>query len=150
MSLLIRRAAGAACVLLLTAFAGCSSEPTRYPVSGTVSINGQPAALTMVKFLPTGGNAPATGGSGLTDDAGKFVIGEAGKNTGLLAGDYKVTFSQTLVNGKPARGGSGGKKSEALPNEKEGVPDAYRAEASTPVTATVGPKSTTFTFEIKR
>src|SRR5437764_247254 len=94
--------------------AGCSSEPSRYPVSGTVTANGAPVALATVKFLPAGPDAdPRSGGMGVADESGKFVIGgEPGKNTGLPAGEYKVTFSQTLVNGKPTLGGSGGKKSE--------------------------------------
>ncbi len=131
--------------------AGCSSEPTRYAISGTVTANGAPVALAVVKFIPAAPGADTlSGGMGVADEAGKFTIGgEPGKNTGLPAGEYKVTFSQTLVNGRPTLGGSGGKKSEKLAGEKEAVADVYRDPQSTPVTARVGRDSTTFTFEIK-
>ena len=89
------------------------------------------------------------GGSGPTDQSGKFTIGENGKNTGLPAGEYKVTFSQTLVKGKPTLAGSGGKKEEKVPTEKEAVPDDYRDPQKTPVTATIGSGTNNFTFDIK-
>ena len=96
-------------ILLSVALLGCSSEPSRYAATGTVTMDGAPAPLVVVKFLPASpGSSP--GGSGTTDGAGKFTIGEDGKNTGLPSGEYKVTFSQTLVNGKPTLAGSGGKK----------------------------------------
>jgi hypothetical protein len=132
-------------------FAGCSSEPTRYPVTGTVTIDGAPAGHATVKFIPAEpGTDPKHGGLVTADAEGKFSLGEEGKNTGLPAGSYKVAFSQALINGKASVGGSGGKASERLPGETDGVPESYRDPKTTPVTATVGPGSTTFTFEIKK
>jgi hypothetical protein len=133
-------------VCLAALSAGCRREPPRYAVSGTVKIDGVPAAYATVRFLVDGP------GGGLTraDEAGQFAIGEDGANTGLTAGTYKVTFSQTLIDGKPALGGGGGKASETLPSERENVPEKYRDEATTPETATVGPTSRAFDFDIKR
>jgi len=102
----------------------------------------------VVRFHPVGSNS-ATGGSGATDESGKFTIGEEGKNTGFPSGEYKVTFSQTLVKGKPTLGGSGGKKSERFRGEKEAVADDYRDPEKTPVTASIGSGTNAFTFEIK-
>lgn len=135
-------------ISLCVAVAGCSiGEPSRYAVSGVVNMDGAPAPFVIVKFQPAGGGPG--GGGGNTDQSGKFTFGEDGKDTGLPAGEYKVTFSQTLVKGKPRLGGGGGKKSETLKGEKEAVADEYRDLGKTPVTATVSSGTRSFTFDIK-
>jgi len=111
-------------------------------------MDGAPAPLVLVKFIPASPDSTAGGGA-LADPAGKFTIGEDGKNTGLPSGEYKVTFSQTLENGKPTFGGSGGKQSERVPGEKEAVADDYRDPRKTPITAAIGRGSNNFTFDIK-
>jgi hypothetical protein len=135
-------------ILLSVTVLGCSSETSRYAATGTVTMDGAPAPLVIVRFHPV---VPDTspGGSGPTDEAGKFTLGENGKNTGLPSGEYKVTFSQTLVKGKPTLAGSGGKKAEREATEKEAVADEYCDLQKTPVTATIGSGSNNFTFDIK-
>ncbi len=144
------RAAGL--VMLFVAAAatvtGCSQEPSRYAATGTVTIDGKPAPFVVVRLHPVE-EGSQYGGTGTTDDAGKFKVGEDGKNTGFPAGDYKVTFSQTLVKGKPTLAGSGGKAAEKEATEKEGVADDYRTAKDTPVKATIGRGSNSFTFDIK-
>lgn len=138
-----------AMTLLCVAVTGCSvGEASRYAATGTVTMDGAPAPFVIVSFLPTDPNSRA-GGSGHTDGTGKFTIGQDGKNTGLPSGEYKVTFSQTLVKGKPTLAGSGGKKSEMDKTEKEVVADEYRDREKTPVTATIGSGTNSFTFDIK-
>ena len=129
---------------------GCLGEPSRYAATGAVTIDGTPAPYVVVRFHPVTRDAMA-GGSGPTDSAGKFTIGEDGKNTGFPTGEYKVTFSQTLVNGKPTLAGSGGKKSEkeTTPSEKEAVADDFRDPQKTPITATISSGANNFTFDIK-
>jgi hypothetical protein len=129
--------------------AGCSWQPTRYVLTGSVTIDGVPAAYTTISFTPANGADPKNGGLVTSDKDGRFTLGEDGKNAGLPGGEYKVTFSQTLINGKPSLGGSGGKKSEQLPTEREAVPATYRSPQTTPETVTVGSSSRTFTFAIK-
>jgi hypothetical protein len=111
-------------------------------------MDGVSAPYVVVSFRPTGSKA-WHGGSGTTDSQGKFAIGENGKESGLPAGEYKVTFSQTLVKGKPTLAGSGGKKAERVPTEKEAVPDDYRDAQKTPHTANIGSGPNNFTFDIK-
>jgi hypothetical protein len=135
---------------VLSLLAGCSSEPTRYPITGTVVIDDRPAPLTTIRFIPTGNTSPMYGGVVNADSEGNFALGEEGKNTGLPAGEYKVTFSQTLIGNKPTLGGGGGKASERLETEQEGVPEAYRDPENTPVSVTVGSSSRTFTLEIRK
>lgn len=134
--------------LSLMGLAGCSSEPARYGATGTVEMDGKPAPFVVVNFLAASGDATASG-SGRTDDKGEFKIGEDGKNTGFQAGEYKVTFSQTIVQGKPTLAGSGGKAEEKQKTEKEAVADEYRDREKTPVKATIGSGSNKFKFEIK-
>ncbi|MFM7316165.1 MAG: hypothetical protein ACKO85_02895 [Isosphaeraceae bacterium] len=128
---------------------GCSSsEPSRYAVSGKVTMDGKPASLVTVNFIP--GDPDSTNrGSGPTDPNGVFKIGEDGKNSGLPAGEYKVSFSQTLINGKPTLAGSGGKAEEKVKTEREAVADEFRDPKTSPVTATIGSGTNEFTFEIK-
>lgn len=135
-------------MLFSVVVSGCSSEPSRYAAAGTVSIDGAPAPFVLVKFIPDSPNS-LTGGSGPIDPTGKFSIGETGKNTGLPSGQYKVTFSQTLVKGKPTLAGSGGKAAEKDATEKEAVADDYRDPHKTPITATIGSGSNNFAFDIK-
>ena len=137
-----------ALTLLCVAVPGCSGEPSRYVASGTVTMDGVPAPLVVVRFHPVAPGSLA-GGSGSTDADGKFTIGENGKNTGLPSGEYKVTFSQTLVKGKPTLAGSGGKESEKAPSEKEAVATDYRDPENTPITAPIGSGTNNFTFDIK-
>jgi hypothetical protein len=130
---------------------GCSSEPSRFPVSGTVKIDGAPAAQTVLRFFPTAGGAdPRSANTAISDEKGNWSLKQSGKNEGLPSGEYKVTFSQTLVNGKAVLGGSGGKKSERLAGEKEAIPEIYRSQATTTIIANVSSSSTTFDFDIKR
>jgi hypothetical protein len=135
-------------LLLPVTLLGCDSETARYAATGTVTMDGVPAPFVVVGFRSEAPNS-TSGGRGPTDANGKFTIGENGKNTGLQAGEYKVTFSQTLVKGKPTLAGSGGKKEERVPTEKEAVPDDYRDPQKTPITATIGSGTNNFTFDIK-
>jgi hypothetical protein len=129
---------------------GCSvGEPSRYAAKGTVTIGGTPAPLVVVRFHCADSGIPG-GGTAATDSGGRFALGEDGKDTGLPSGEYKVTFSQTLVRGKPTLSGSGGKKNEKLKGETEAVADEYRDPAKTPVIATIGSGTNTFTFDVKK
>jgi hypothetical protein len=131
--------------------AGCSSGVTRYPVDGTVVMDGQPLGLATIHFYPADSAVDqSNGGTARTDETGKFSLGEEGKNTGLATGDYKVTVSQTLISGKPSLGGSGGKKSEMVAGEKENVPDVYRSAQTTTLTAHVDKNSRTVTLELSK
>ena len=130
---------------------GCSGEPSRLGVEGTVKIDGVPAPMTVIRFFPTNPDAdPRSANTAKSDEKGIWSLKQDGKNAGLPVGDYKVTFSQTTVRGKPVLSGSGGKKNERLAGELENVPEIYRNPATTTITAHVSNSSTTFDFDIKR
>jgi hypothetical protein len=114
-------------------------------------MDGNPLGLATLQFYPADPNVDqSNGGTARTDENGTFTYGEEGKNTGLAAGDYKVTVSQTLIGGKPSLGGSGGKKSEQVAGEKENVPDLYRHPNTTTLTAHVDKDNRALTFELTR
>ena len=76
---------------------GCGGPTVkRYPISGTVSVDGKPAERVMVQLTST---ATSTGfnndayPSGYTDIAGKFVIGKEQGALGAVEGEYIVTFT---------------------------------------------------------
>jgi len=85
--------------LALTAIGlvGCGSEGFELvPVSGTVTLDGQPLAGASVSFQPTGGGAtPGPGSSAVTDASGKFQLktSEATQRTGAVAGSHAVRIS---------------------------------------------------------
>jgi hypothetical protein len=135
-----------ALTLLIALLAGCSSEPTRYAVTGTVKVDGKPGSYVTLRFHPEGG--AGLGGVVVADAKGEYSLSGEG-NAGLPAGSYKVTFSQTLINGKPSRGGSGGKAAEKVATERENLPEKYRKPETTPETARIGGASNSFDFDLK-
>jgi hypothetical protein len=75
---------------------GCGdqiSAPRTVPVSGTVLVNGKPAAGIKVTFHPqfNMGSVKFTP-NGLTDKDGRFILSTAAPGDGAPRGDYAVTF----------------------------------------------------------
>jgi hypothetical protein len=142
--------------LVALAAAGCSgrsSSDGTLPISGTVTLDGKPAALTIITFWSTQEGAEAAGVDRTTsDDSGKFTLGEEGnekqKGVGLAPGEYKVTLSRTVDrSGKPVI--EGGKATEPV-TATETFPDGYQDKSATPLVIEVSPDKTTFTFDIKK
>ena len=140
-----------ALALFCSVFIGCSSEPSRYPVTGTVTIQGAPAPLTVVTFIALNPSTPtSSGGVAITDENGNFTLKNKDKDPGLMAGEYKVIFQQTLINGKPSLAGSRGKKGNQLDGEAEGVPNEYLDPETTPIRVIVKKNMEPCSFELKK
>lgn len=78
------------CGLMSLVAVGCGqSGPKLYPVSGTVTYDGQPLEGASVLFIPQGGRPSM----GMTDGSGKFTIATNGK-PGAPQGTYNVTVSK--------------------------------------------------------
>src|SRR4051794_7580676 len=81
---------------LLVAFvvaSGCGQKGLAlYPVHGSVTVDGKPAAAVFVIFCPVGGSEEAQKKrpSGYTDTDGKFQLTTNVKDDGAPAGDYKI------------------------------------------------------------
>ena len=86
--------------LLVTAsviLVGCSSEvaaPKIVPVSGTVTINGQPLNNAEVKFIPTIEGLVGHNAFGITNDKGEFTLEILGKGPGCCACECKVAINE--------------------------------------------------------
>jgi hypothetical protein len=80
---------GAAFVAAFLNLAGCSgSGPKIVPVSGTVTIDGQPLTYGHVQILPAGWR-PA---SGRLDGSGRFVLTTTSPNDGCAVGTHPVVI----------------------------------------------------------
>jgi hypothetical protein len=136
-----------------TGCSGQSSSDGNVPISGTVTLDGKPAALTIITFWSMQEGAGAAGVNRTTsDDSGRFTLGEKGnekqKGVGLAPGEYKVTLSRTVDrSGKPVI--EGGKATEPV-TATETFPDRYQDKSASPLTIEVSPDKTTFTFDIKK
>ena len=88
-----------ACSAMLLA-AGCGVSHT--PVSGMVTVDGQPHGDLVISFMPVeGGGLTAVG---TADGDGKFQMGTEKPNNGVKPGKYKVTVSAGPDKGAVAAG----------------------------------------------
>jgi hypothetical protein len=81
--------------LALAGLVGCGSEESKYklvPVTGTVTLNGQPLADARINFAPLDGNTYQTPGVDSTGPSGNYKLMFKGRS-GVAAGKYKVTIS---------------------------------------------------------
>jgi hypothetical protein len=93
----------------LLAIAGCGGDAklARYPVNGSVNIDGKPAAGAMVIFCPTDGSPEVQKlrPSGFTGPDGKFQLISITPNDGAPAAHYKVLIQ--WPGGTPSASGVG-------------------------------------------
>ncbi|NMC21707.1 MAG: carboxypeptidase regulatory-like domain-containing protein [Thermogutta sp.] len=103
-----------------------ASKPKTYPVTGTVTMNGQPVVGATVTFTPKEPPAPGQAGpqaaGGVTDEQGRYQIGTFAKGDGALPGEYLV--SVTKYEGVAPTGGGGSEEEyrPPLPGEETPVP----------------------------
>jgi hypothetical protein len=62
----------------------------RFPVSGSVTYNGQPLEKGKISFIP---DDPKNIGASGTIEKGSYTLSTGGQNDGARAGKYKVTIS---------------------------------------------------------
>ncbi len=85
-----------ACVCVTLLGCGVSPDgPQKYPVSGTVLINGQPMERVAVQFHHLDVSVPGNlrFPTAVTDALGRFELSSTGDRDGAVAGDYLVTFA---------------------------------------------------------
>ncbi len=88
-------------VLAVSMWLGCGSNqaenaswPARYPVTGTVTYQGNPVEGADVTFMSTDKNST---GTGKTDSAGKFSMTTYTQNDGVVSGSHMVTIRRVDV-----------------------------------------------------
>jgi hypothetical protein len=95
------------------AMAGCSggSDVGTVPVSGTVTVDGNPIEGATVSFVPQGEEGRSA--SGLTDAEGKFSLTTVQSGDGAVPGQYKVAISKiTGSAGSTSTAAGGGTPSQ--------------------------------------
>ena len=127
-----------AAAVLCLGLVGCGPSddgPKLVPVSGTVTLNGQPLSSAHVTFLPTG-ETRGTGADGRTDAGGVFHLKARHRGPGAVAGTYKVVISKMVKTD-----GSDITPEDATPpvlsGAKEVLPAKYSSHAAATLTATV-------------
>jgi hypothetical protein len=109
------------CGLLVASGCGSSSKYKLAPVSGTVSLDGQPLSGAAVNFQPSASGDSANVGPGsnaITDDAGHFELNTIHDKVGAVVGSHRVriySYSPELPSSQDEDSG---------PN-KERVPERY-------------------------
>lgn len=102
----------------IAAVLGCSSSAAPIvPVSGRVTLDGQPLRKALVQFMPVARpnsiEAPGPGSTGVTDENGNYTLTTIGAAApGAVAGDHIVAIY--TVFGPSQRSDAGGGK-EILP-----------------------------------
>jgi hypothetical protein len=119
---------------------GCNGGggPETHPVTGKVTINGQPADGLQVTFNPVEPGKEAASGNVGPDGKYTLYTGIQGKE-GAPAGKYKITFSDPSDSSYMDPGASGDPTKSASGR----VPAEYRTASSSPkeVEVTAGPNT---------
>jgi hypothetical protein len=137
---------------LVAGIAGCGGGSGRpelvlHPVSGTVTLNGEPAAGVSVTFLPDdGGGAVQDTVAGVTDASGQFTLNVRDGEEGAPAGKYRVLFTKLV---KPDGSPVGPDEMAADVGAENALPDIYNNPLETPISAEVPEGGKTFEFELK-
>jgi hypothetical protein len=115
-------AAMAAC--LMFAALGCGGSDGRYPVSGDVTLQGQPLASGAILFESADGGS--RNGTTITD--GKYSLPAS---QGLLPGTYTVRVSAVQSQAEAGPPGPPGPEAAAIErSNKDVVPDEYNARST--------------------
>jgi hypothetical protein len=127
--------------LLASVLVGCGgpeySGPRRYPLSGKVTVDGQPLDFGSISFIPADGQRVS---GGLIENGTYSVTEENGAN----AGKYRVEIRWLKLTGTKKRDPDSG---EMYDERKEGLPEKYHAQST--LEADVSAKQTTFDFDLK-
>lgn len=126
----MHRSLALCCVVAVNFIAGCDSGPNTHPVSGQVTIDGQPAPeQTRVNFHPVSEDVQLA--SGIVDANGNYTLYSGSEGTaGAMAGTYKIYLSpdpssEDYMSGTPS-GAPGGPSLGPIPKE-------YSSAATTPL-----------------
>ena len=92
-------------LVLNCAFMGCSESvkkpewPDAVPVTGTVTMDGEPLGEAIVIYIPDGGTV-GQGGTGMTEANGKYLLSSQNDKgetvSGVIPGKYRVAISRMV------------------------------------------------------
>jgi major membrane immunogen (membrane-anchored lipoprotein) len=145
----------------LLVMASCGTDDglgKRYPVSGTVTYNGNPLEKGEISFV-TEDLTKNFGATGIITD-GSYTLSTGGNNDGAQAGKYKVTIKSKedyLAKAQADFQKESGKDNQKLPphfvakaeaEAKSLIPAGYGDPRTTTLTAEVKAESNKFNFEL--
>jgi hypothetical protein len=140
------------CALLLPVLAGCEGGasgdlPELVPVSGTVTLDGEPESGVQVTFVPTGSTK---GGSsyGATDESGKYELTADDGRKGAAVGEFQVMCNKWVMPDGSDFVGEPGGPSPMEAGASELLPPRYSREDATELTATVPAGGGTVDFDL--
>jgi len=146
-----------AMALFSLAVAGCGSGLDLAPVTGRVTMNGQPVTQGEITFLPE--NGPPAIGSIAPDGTYRLATLQ---EDGALVGRHKVTIMSTKVSGGSmapatfeqelewAKKGVQSSGKVLIPGDVTWlVPEKYSRQQTTDLTAQVKPEENTINFDLK-
>lgn len=118
----------------------------QYPVSGKVTVKGQPLTDCTISFVSTDPSKVA-GFSGVLDSSGSYTLtDQADGKSGAFAGTYKIVLAQSPEAAKKAmmEGGTKGYESGGLPFPKE-----FQSADTSPKEVEVKAESNTINIDIE-
>jgi hypothetical protein len=125
------------------------------PVTGTVTLDGEPVSGAIVSFVPVqiagGGGAGLGAASGMTDSTGKYtLVGYEGRATGTLPGSYRVKISRlTRADGSIVIPGPDDSPMQLLTSgAREQLPEKYSSDIRTTLVATVDASGSPVDFKL--
>ena len=122
---------------------GCTgrgySGARRFPLSGRVTVDGQPVQMGVISFIPQSESGRVSGGP--VQD-GMYSVSE---EQGPTAGTYEVRLSWNKLTGRKIPNPSD--KGYMIDEMVEGLPAKYRENSE--LIAEVSPKQTKFDFDLK-
>ncbi len=121
-----RSSHGLSLLMLLLMGCGGESKPSTVPVTGLVTLNGEPVAEASVTFYPQEGRSA----SGVTDSSGIFTLTTFEAGDGAIAGKHRVSIGKQ--SNVPA-----GNTPEELAKIKEEIPSKYNNAETSGLTADV-------------
>ena len=86
------------CLLAIASLVGCSEAPTRFPVAGTVLIDGKPLPTGSIQFVPAEGRPVA--GKILSDGSFRLTqvsVSNSNSPAGVAPGKYRVGISSSIA-----------------------------------------------------
>lgn len=121
-------------------FLGCGGPAsTAVPISGTVSVEGQPVEGGLITFLAADGEAPAAGAP-IKNGTYKAEV-EPGNKKVMVLGN-KIVGEELILKGVPDSGTRQKLETVTHPN--------YNAKHLTPLTATISGPSEELNFDLKK
>ena len=122
---------------------GCTGRgyagPRRFPLSGKVTVDGQPMPMGLISFVPRDDSGRVAGGP---IENGMYSVFE---EYGPTEGKYEVRVSWNKLTGRRIPNPSD--RGYMIDEMVEGLPAKYREHSE--LTADVSPKQTRFDFDLK-